>query len=173
MTPRHRILVAIATIVLPTPLWAQAGDSLVHPVVPGDTVRLHEKSTVLVHGILVRRDSTGLVVVDRRTRDTVHIPLFQITSAEVQRGSHRLGGSAVGSGAAAGAAVGGVIFALALASPDNNGEKGLGIVIGGGLALMTTAVGSAAGLLVSFTHTETWASFDPAAVPLQPVDAPR
>lgn len=145
------------------PLSAQVGDSLARPVGAGDTVRLYENGAVLVQGVLVRRDSTGLVVVERRTRDTVHIPIFQITRGDMQRGSHRQGTSAVDTGAAVGAAIGGVVLGLAIISPDK--DKGLGIFLAAGVTAVTTTIGAAVGAIASFTHTETWVRFDPAAVP--------
>ena len=167
----HRIVATLATITLATPLSAQARDTLARPVTPGDTVRLQEHATVLVHGVLLRRDSTGLVVVDRRTRDTVHIPIFQITRAQVQRGSHRRGGSAVGTGAAVGASIGGVILVLTIASPDRH-EQGVAVFAAGLLTVVTTGIGTAVGIVASFTGTETWIDFDPTVVPSQSASAP-
>jgi hypothetical protein len=135
-------------------------------------VRLHERDAVLVHGRLLWRDSTGLVVVDRTNRDTVHVPLFQITRAEVQRGSHRRGGSSVGRGAAVGALIGGTFLGLALVAPSHP-EPGVGVFAAGLLAVATTGIGTAIGTAVAFTHTETWVPFDPAAVPLQSASAPQ
>src|SRR5512132_1409728 len=107
MTLLHRAAATMALVLAAIPLSAQDAPRGLRSVAPPDTVRLRERDVVLVHGRLLRRDSTGLVVVDRKTRDTVHIPLFQITSAEVQRGSHRIGPSSVGKGAAVGALIGG------------------------------------------------------------------
>ncbi len=101
----HRLAVPIAIIISASPVSAQGSDGPARSVAPGDTVRLHEDSTVLVRGILLRRDSTGLVVVDRSSRDTVHIAIYEITRAEVQRGSHRSGWSSVRRGAAVGALI--------------------------------------------------------------------
>ena len=170
MTPLHR-LVATAMIVSASPLSAQGSDSLARPVAPGDTVRLRDDRTVLAHGVLLRHDSTGLVVVDRRTRDTVHVPVFQITSAEVQRGSQRRGGRAVATGAAVGAGVGGVALGLAIASRQK-GDEGLAVAIGGFVAVVSTGVGALIGTIASFTHTETWLLFAPAAVPWQTSSVP-
>ena len=171
MTSLHRLLVLIATISVASVLPAQSNERPSRPVAPGDTVRLHENGIVLVHGILTRHDSTGLVVIDRGTRDTVHIPIFQITSAEVQRGSHRRGGSAVGQGAAVGSAVGGVLLGLTLAAPSSE-DRAIGLAVGSLLAVVTTGIGTAVGTVVSFTRTATWVAFDPVAVPLQGRDAP-
>jgi hypothetical protein len=171
MTPLHRLVATTAMILSASPLSAQGNDGLARPVAPGDTVRLRENGTVLVQGILLRRDSTGFVVVDRRTRDTVHVPVSQITRAEVRRGSHRRGGRAVGTGAAVGAGIGGVVLGLAIASREK-GDEGLAVAIGGFVAVVTTGIGTAIGAIASFTHTETWLLFVPAAVPWQASSAP-
>ena len=158
-----RLIATIAMLLSAAPLAAQS-DSLPGPVTASDTVRLYESRTVLVRGVLLRRDSTGLVVVDERTRDTVHIPLFQITRAEVQRGSHRRGWKAITHGLAAGAAVGAALVALAAATPDQH-DEGLGVFVVGLAAAATTGAGAIIGTLVSLTSTETWYSFDPQSVP--------
>jgi len=139
---------------------------MVTPFVASETVRLFEGRTELVRGVLLWRDSTGLVVVDRKTRDTVHIPLFQITRAEVQRGTHLRGVGAVGKGASVGAVVGGIVLGMEIASPGDD-EKAIGLAVGGLFAVVATGIGAAIGAVVSFTPTETWMTFDPAAVPLQ------
>lgn len=172
MTLLHRAAATTALVLAAIPLSAQDTPRASRPVAPSDTVRLHEHEVVLVHGRLLWRDSTGLVVIDRRTRDTVHIPVFQITSAEVQRGSHRLGASSVGRGAAVGALIGGTFLGLALVAPSHP-EPGVGVMAAGLLGVATTGIGTAIGTIVSFTHTETWVAFDPAAVPLQAASAPR
>ena len=171
MTNLHRTLVLTAMLLSASPSAAQVRDSTTRPFLGSETVRLFEGSNELVRGVLLRRDSTSLVVVDRRTRDTVRIPLFQITRAEVQRGSHRRGGSAVGNGAAVGAVVGGIVLGLMLASPGDE-DKAIGVAIGGVFAVVATGIGAAIGAVASFTPTETWVTFDPAAVPLQTSSAP-
>lgn len=158
-----RLIVTLATVLWATPLTAQS-DSLPGPVTASDTVRLHENRTVLVHGVLLRRDSTGLVVVDRLTRDTVHIPLFQITRAEVQRGSHRRGGKAAVRGLDIGMTIGAVLVALAVTVPGQH-DDGIGVFVAGLAAVVTTGAGAFIGTLVSFSSTETWYPFDPETVP--------
>ena len=69
--------------------------------------------------------------------------------------------------------VAGVLFALAALSPGTGEDRAIGVAVGGIVAFMTTVVGTAAGIVVSFTHTETWVSFDPATVPVSMFDAPR
>jgi hypothetical protein len=101
----------------------------------------------------------------------VHIPIFQITRAEVQRGSHRRGGRAVGTGAATGAAIGGLVFGLALAVRDKH-DDGVGVVVGGFAAVVATSVGTVIGAITSLTHTETWLLFAPATVPWQTSSVP-
>jgi hypothetical protein len=82
------VLAAAALTLSGVPLRAQV-KSTPASAGAGDTVRLFTRSTELVHGIPVRRDSMGLVVVQARTRDTTHTPTSAISRAEVQRGSHR------------------------------------------------------------------------------------
>lgn len=171
MTTLHRTLALTVMVLSAAPVAAQVGDTIVTPFLGSEMVRLFEGRTELVRGVLLRRDSTGLVVVDRKTRDTVHIPLFQVTRAEVQRGSHRRGGSAVGNGAAVGAVVGGIVLGLMIASPGDE-EKAIGVAVGGLFAVVATSIGAAIGAVVSFTPTETWVTFDPAAVPLQTSSVP-
>lgn len=154
------------------PVAAQVSNPIVTPFLGSESVRLFEGNTELVRGVLLWRDSTGLVVVDRKTRDTVHIPLFQITRAEVQRGSHRRGGSAVGNGAAVGAVVGGIVLGLMIASPGDGEDRAIGLAVGGLFAVAATGIGTAIGAVVSFTPTDTWVPFDPAAVPLQTSSVP-
>jgi len=158
-----RLIGTMAMLLSAAPLAAQ-GDSVPGPVTASDTVRLHENRTVLVHGVLLRRDSTGLVVVDRQTRDTVHIPLFQITRAEVQRGSHRRGWRATALGLDIGVTIGAVLVALAATVPGQH-DEGLGVFVAGLAAVVTTGAGAFIGSLVSLTSTETWHPFDPKSVP--------
>lgn len=163
MRRMSRLIATITMLLSAAPLAAQS-DSLSRPVATSDTVRLHENRTVLVQGVLLRRDSTGLVVVDQRTRDTVHVPLFQITRAEVQRGSHRRGWKASAQGLAAGAAVGAALVALAALAPDQR-DEGVGVFVAGLAAVVTTSAGAVIGTLVSLSSTETWHSFDPQSIP--------
>lgn len=162
---RHmsRLIATIAMLLSAAPLAAQ-NDSLPGPVTASDTVRLHENRTMLVQGVLLRRDSTGLVVVDRQTRDTVHIPLFQITRAEVQRGSLRRGWKASALGLAAGAAIGAALVAVAAMAPGQH-DEGIGLFVAGLAAAATTGAGVIVGSLASLSSTETWYPFDPKSVP--------
>ena len=163
MRNMSRLIATIAMLLSAAPLAAQS-DRLPGPVTALDTVRLHENRTVLVHGVLLRRDFTGFVVVDRETRDTVHIPLFQITRAEVQRGSHRRGWKASAAGLASGAAVGAALVAPAALAPGHR-DEGVGVFVAGLAAVVTTGAGAVIGTLVSLSSTETWYSFDPRSVP--------
>ena len=158
-----RLIAALSTVLSAPPLAAQS-DSLPGPVTASDTVRLHESRSILVHGVLLRRDSTGLVVVDERTRDTVHIPLFQITRAEVQRGSHRRGWKASVAGLEVGGAIGAALVALAATVPGQD-DRGIAVFVAGLGAVVTTGAGAVIGTLVSLSSTETWYSFDPQSVP--------
>ena len=163
MRNHPRLIATTAMLLSAGPLSAQR-ESMPGPVTASDTVRLHENRTILVQGVLLRRDSTGLVVVDQGTRDTVRIPLFQITRAEVQRGSHRRGWKAGAHGLAAGAAVGAVLVALAAMAPGQH-DEGIGVFVTSLAAVVTTGAGAVIGTLVSLSSTETWYSFDPQSVP--------
>ena len=161
-----RAIAALVMVLAASPLAAQVTDTLLGPILASDTVRLHEHRVELVHGVLLGRDSTGLVVVDRRTRDTVHIPIFQITRAEVQRGSHRQGIKAAERGLEIGAALGAALVVLAVAAPDKH-DDGIGVFVAGLAAVVTTGAGALFGLLASLSSTETWYPFDPVAVPVK------
>lgn len=128
---------------------------------PGDAVRITRAQSTF-GGPLLSQDSASLVILRPVRGDTLRFLRTDITRAEVRRGSHRRGWTAVGKGALIGLGVGSVLGALALSDKSVSASQSqlkvvaaLYCVVGG------TGIGTALGGVASLQRVDSWVPFDP------------
>ena len=83
----------------------------------------------------------------------------------MQRGSHRQGPEVAERGLKVGVAIGTILVVIAIVAPVQHND-GVGAVVAGLAAVVSSGAGAFFGLLASLTSTETWYPFDPSTVPI-------